>query len=51
MTNEALNLIKQLAEKTPITVTGETIDNASALLKEIKEWVDGELEPEVVEPK
>lgn len=42
---QALGLIKKLASETPITVTGNTIAEASKLLGEVLAWVDGELLP------
>lgn len=43
LSKEALELIKQLATKTPLTVTGESISDASKVIHEVVAWVDGEL--------
>lgn len=40
---QALELVKKLASETPITVTGNTINEAQKLLSEIISWADGEL--------
>lgn len=49
LSQQALRLIKKLASETPITVTGNTINEAQKLLSEIITWADSQLnQPEEI---
>lgn len=51
LSEQALKLVKQLASETPITVTGNTINEAQKVLSEVIEWVDRKLSTKVEDPK
>lgn len=43
LSKQALELIKKLASETPITVTGNTINEAQQVLSEIIMWTEEKL--------
>ena len=45
LSKQALELVKRLASETPITVTGNTINEVQKLLQEVLGWCDTELLP------